>query len=107
MKSIVSYSLLILVLYAFSYKTISYCIQSFDKSIELSQDYDCEKEDAQSEKSSEKSDKNEVKDFPEYLFSHKSQLHIAAYQLSVTMRHDLLFATSDYSMSVYFPPEQA
>lgn len=96
-----------MVLYAFNYKTISYCIQSIDKSVTLSQDYDCEKEDSESEKSDEKNEKDEVKDFSEYLFFHKSQMHIAAYQLSVIMCRDLLYASSDYSMAVYSPPEQA
>lgn len=94
-----------LVLYAFNFKTISYLIQSSDKSISLVQDYDFEKED--SEKSDEKSEKDEVKDFSEYLYFDNTYTPIAAYQLSVIMCRDLLYATADYSMAVYSPPEQA
>ncbi len=93
-------------MYAFNYKTISYCIQSFDKSsITLVQEYDCEKEDSESEKSGEKNEKDEIKDFSEYLFFHKIHTLITPYELSVIMCRNLLYATSDYSKSIYMPPE--
>ena len=92
-------------MYAFNFKAISHFIQSSDKYIALVQDCDCEKED--SEKSDEKNEKDEVKVFSEYLLFHKTFTHIAAYQLSVIMCSDFLHATSDYSMAVYSPPEQA
>ena len=100
MKGIITYSLLIFVLIAFNYKTIDYFFNIGDSSIVCVQD--CEEKN--SEKSNEKNEKKEVR---EYLFHSKVYALSPASQLSFKQHSKLLFASSDYSMAVYSPPETA
>ncbi len=104
MKSVVAYSLLILVMFAFNYKAISYLLDSSKESIAFVMDFEGEK--SESEKSNEKEEKKE-KEISEYLFHKKNISYTVLHQLSFNSIHHLLFIPSDYSQSVYMPPEQA
>ncbi len=104
MKTILAYSLLFIVTFAFNYKAISYLLDSSGESIVFV--VDCEEEKSESEKSDEKEEKKE-KEISEYLFHKKSISYTVLHKLSFESIHHLLFIPSDYSQSVYMPPEQA
>ena len=104
MKGIITYSLLILVLIAFNYKTIDYFLKIDDSSIVCIQECDAEEKNSGSEKSSEK---NEKKEGREYLLHNKAYDLSPSAQLSFKQHSKLLFASSDYSMAVFSPPETA
>jgi hypothetical protein len=101
LKKIVTYSLLIMVMAAFNYKAIDYFFNVTDDSI--SSIYDCEEKSSESEKN-EKDEKKEVR---EYLFNNKVYELSPSVQLSFKQQSKILFATSDYSMAVFSPPEKA
>jgi len=86
---------------AFNFKAIDYFFNITDSSI--SYVYDCEEKSSESEKSNEKNEKKEVR---EYLFDSKIYELSPSAQLSFEQHSKLLFATSDYSLDVYSPPEQ-
>ena len=109
LRKTITYCLFILALFAFNCKTFHYCFKLSNGSIILIQDdYDCEEEkNSESEKSEEKNEKDEKKNFSEYLFSHKIYTLLDINRLSFIQQSKLLFATSDYSMAVFSPPEKA
>lgn len=72
-------------------------------SVAYNDDSDCEDENSKSEKSNEKEEKKEVKE--ECLFPHSICELTPSVQLSLKKHSQILFTTSDYSLSVYFPPE--
>lgn len=102
-KRTLTYSLFLLLMFAFSYKTISYCFSISDSSICFFQELDCEEKEAESKEA----DENEKKiDILEYLsFNNLHELTVQD-QLSYSNHSKLLFFTSDYSLGVYSPPEQ-
>lgn len=104
MKRVITYSLLIIVTFAFNYKAISYFVGSSEESIAFVMD--CEEEKSESEKSDEKEEKKE-KEISEYLFHKKNTSFIVLHKLSFDNMHNSLFIPSDYSQSVYMPPELA
>ncbi len=104
MKRIIAYSLLILVTFAFNYKAISYFVCSSYESIAFVMD--CEEEKSESEKSNEKEEKKE-KEISEYLFHKKVTSFIVLHNLSFDRMHNSIFIPSDYSQSVFMPPELA
>ena len=69
------------------------------------QDCDCEKGESESEKSSEKDERKEVKDFSEFLF-HKNTFAFILNGLSLRNNDNFLFIPSHYSKIVHLPPEQ-
>ena len=101
---IISYSLLILVFYAFNYKTINYLFSLSEKSISFVQDIDCEEQDSESEKSGEKIGKDELKEISEYLLK-KHNFVIIINELSVLRQDNFLFISSNYIKTVFLPPE--
>lgn len=102
MKKVVAYSLLIIVMFAFNYKAISYLLDSSKGSVAFV--IDCEEEKSESEKSDEKEEKKEIS---EYLFHKKVTSFIFIYSLPIDSRHNCLLISSEYSKSVYVPPDQA
>ena len=102
MKKVVAYSLLIIVMFAFNYKAISYLLDSSKGSVAFV--IDCEEEKSESEKSDEKEEKKEIS---EYLFHKKVTSFIVIHKLSHGSLHKFLFIPSDHSQSVYMPPELA
>ena len=104
MNKVVVYSLLILVMFAFNYKAISYLLDSKKELIAFVMDL--EEEKSESEKSDEKEEKKE-KEISEYLFHKKNSSFIVLYKLSFDSIHNLLFIPSEYSQTVFMPPELA
>ena len=109
-KQIITYSLLVLVVFAFNYEAVRYLLDH-DSKIVCSLD-DCEEEKKESEKSesekteSEKSDeKSEKKSLSEYLFQKHNSLFILNVQ-AFNYKDNFLFIPSDYRKAVYMPPEQ-
>ncbi|MES2592487.1 MAG: hypothetical protein V4608_11425 [Bacteroidota bacterium] len=101
MKKVVTYCLLILFLFVFSNETISYFTKKITNGIvtDLS-DFEGE-EDSESEKSDEK----EKKEFSENLFN-LDHCRLASFNhLNYIRSGDFIFSTSDYSQTVYSPPE--
>jgi hypothetical protein len=104
LRKILTYSLLVLILVTFNYKAISYYLDSSGSSIAcVQEDFDCE-EKSESKKSSEKDEK---KNFSEELLSADINSLIVVIQQSFMEQSRLLYNTSDYSMAIYSPPEQA
>ena len=103
-KQIITYILLISVLLAYNYKTINYYIKLTNSSADFSREYDCEEKNAESKKFD---DKNDKKDFSEYLPVNKIHTFIIVNQLSFAQQAKNLYASSDYSMTVYSPPDAA
>lgn len=106
LKKIITYCLLIIFSFAYSYETIKCFSKTFDGvSIAWIDNFDCEEKE--SEKSSEKNEKlNFSEDF--YLnHKHFNNTLIAgqleAGSLGSTQNPD--FSSSDYSQKVYSPPE--
>ena len=105
MKKTLLYSLLVLFLLSFNYKSIDYCFKLSASYVALDQEYDCEEENTESQKSDEKS--VEKKDVSEYLSSNQIDTLIIINQLLCSQQSKLLFITSDYSKAVYMPPEKS
>jgi hypothetical protein len=103
-KKIIVYTLLLSVLLAYNYKTINYYIKLTDNTASFCSDYDCEEKNADSEKFG---DKNEKKDVSEYLPINKTHAFVLIHQLSFNQRSKNLYVSSDYSMAVFSPPDQA
>jgi len=106
LQKFITYCLLILFSFAYSYETIKYFSKAFDGvSIVWIDNFDCE------EKESEKnSEKNEKLNFSEdFYLNHKhfnntlmaGQLELA----SLSSNQNIDFSSSDYSQKVYSPPE--
>ena len=104
MKKIITYSIILLVVFAFNYKAVSYLMDISDSSIAFMMDFDYEKEKTESEKSEEK---NEKKEFSEYLFDSKLHSFLINYKLGFNNLSAFIFISSDHSKSVYMPPELA
>lgn len=101
MKQLFAYCLCFVLMLLFHYRTINFCF-SISNSSEYFQDIDCEEESNESEKSDEK---NEKKDFLEYLFFDKAHELMMFNLQSFNKRLESLYATYDYSIGVYSPPE--
>lgn len=101
LKKTITYSLLILVLFAFNFKAINYCFKLSDSSIAFI--HDCEEKNSESEKSDEKDKK---KDLSEYIYFNNTHTDLIINTLLFTQQSKISFSTSDYSMAVYMPPEQ-
>ena len=100
MKRVVSYILLLVVMFAFNGKAISYLLDSSIESIAFV--LDCKEEKSESEKSNEKEEKKEIS---EYLFHKKNNSFIIIDQLSFVRGSNFLFTPSDFSEALYMPPE--
>lgn len=100
MLKIVTYLLLITVFYSFNHRAINYCFKLSDNTTVFIKDFDCE-EKSESEKSNEKDEKKELS---EYFLLNDHSLTIITQQ-SLAQHSKDLYATCDYSMSVYSPPE--
>ena len=102
MKAIVSSALLFLFSLAFSYETLAY----FSK--KLSDDsFQTVLDDCESESDTESDDESEKKEQKEDLYFHESEgLAFQSFQ-NTTPTTDFLFFSSDYSLTIYSPPEQA
>ncbi|MEO5995971.1 MAG: hypothetical protein ABIN89_04575 [Chitinophagaceae bacterium] len=92
------------VLLAYNFKTINHYIKLTDSFADFAQDYDCEEKNAESKKFE---DKNDKKDFSEHLPINKTQTFVIVNQLSFDQRAKTFYASSDFSMGVYFPPDPA
>jgi hypothetical protein len=101
LKKIVTYHLLILVLFSYNYKTINYYFKLTDGSIVFTQNYDCEEKNAESKNSDEK------KDFSEHMPYYKTHPLILNSPLSFSPKWITRFVSSDYSLTVYSPPDLA
>jgi hypothetical protein len=102
LKKIVTYSLLIIVFFAFNCNSVSYYLHLWNNSIVLSQDSDCEKEKPESEKSDEKDEK---KEFSEYFFSNKLFSLSISYRLPYAKRTNQMYTSSEYTNTIYCPPD--
>lgn len=100
MKKLVAYHLLIIVMFAFNYKAVNYLLDPSDDSVEFV--FDFEKEKSESEKSDEKEEKKEIS---EYLFHKKSTSFVVLHKLSFDSIQNFLFISSDFSKSLFMPPE--
>ena len=103
LKKIITYGLLFLLIFVSNCKAISDCLHLCDDSIVFSQEIDCEKEKSESEKSDEK---DEEKNFSEYLFSCKEYSIAIANSLMFTRKTNQIFTTSDFSNTIYCPPDR-
>jgi hypothetical protein len=90
-------------MFAFNCKAISYYLHLCDDSIVFAQDMDCEEEKTESEKSGEKDEK---KEFSEYLFSSKVYSIVLTNSLTFTSKTNQIFTTSDFSNTIYCPPDR-
>ena len=102
LKKILTYSFLIIFLFAFNCKAVSYYLHLWNNSIVLSQESDCEKEENEAEKSDEKDEK---KEFSEYLFLNKSYSLLTTNSSPYLKRSHQMYTSSDYSVPVYCPPD--
>lgn len=100
MKRAIAYSLLVIVMFAFNYKAVSYLLNPSEESVVFV--FDFEKEKSESEKSDEKDEKKEIS---EYLFHKKSTSFTTLHKLSFAQLNNFLFIPSDFSESLYMPPE--
>ena len=100
MKKVVAYSLIVIIMFAFNYKAISYLLNPSDDAIAFV--FDFEKEKSESEKSEEKEEKKEISEF---LIHRKNNSFVVIHQLTFDQMHNFLFIPSDYSKSLYMPPE--
>lgn len=108
MQKIITYSLLILFSFAYSYETIKYFSKILgDNSIVCIDDFDCEEKSSESEKSNKK---NEKVNFSEDIYfnnKHPNNNLIAAILEpgSLDSNQNINFSSADYSQQVYSPPE--
>ncbi len=101
MKKAITYSLLFLFSLAFSYETLTY----FSK--KLSEDFQTSVNDYESESDSESDDESEKKELLEGLYLNESHDLTIASQANSAHFIDFIFSSSDYSQTIYSPPEQA
>lgn len=108
MQKLITYCLLILFSFAYSYESIKYFSKGFgDISIACLADFDCEEKNSESEKSN---NKNEKLNFAEDLF-HKNKLLYNSLLFGIIQpgswgsNQNSNFSSSDYSQQVYSPPE--
>lgn len=106
MKKIITYCLLIIFSFAYSYETIKYFSKTFDGvSITWIDNFDCEEKESENG-----SEKNEKLNFSEdFYLSHKHFNNtLIAGQLeagSLGSSQNIDFSSSDYSQKVFSPPE--
>ena len=100
MKQGFAYSLLIIVIFAFNFEAISYLLDSSKVSIEFV--VDCEEEKTESEKSDEKDEKKKISEF---LIYRKNNSFERLNKFTFAQMHSFLFLPSDFSKSLYMPPE--
>lgn len=100
MKKGLAYFLLIIVMFAFNYKAISYLLNPSDDEIAFV--FDFEKEKSESEKSEEKEEKKEISEF---LIYRKNNSFVIINKLAFDQTHNFLFTSSDFSNSIYMPPK--
>lgn len=99
LKKIITYNLIILVLCAYNYKTVNYYLKLTNSSSAISQDYDCEEKDSESKKGDEK------KEYPDYIHLEKNHSLLILPMLSFARHSNNLYSSSDYSLTVYSPPD--
>lgn len=106
LKKIITYCLLIIFSFAYSYETIKYFSKTFDGvSITWIDNFDCEEKESENG-----SEKNEKLNFSEdFYLSHKHFNNtLIAGQLeagSLGSSQNIDFSSSDYSQKVFSPPE--
>lgn len=106
LQKVITYSLLVIFSFAYSYETISYFSKALgDNSISWLANFDWEENDSESEKSNEK---NEKLNFSEDFFFNLKHNNIIPGQLDLRClghKQYIDFSSSDYSQQVYSPPE--
>jgi hypothetical protein len=102
LKKVVTYSLLILVLFAFNYKAVNHLLNLSKDSTELAQDIDNEEEKSDSKKSNEKEEKTECLEHS--IVSNLFVFH-SLKTLSSPREITLFFQTSNFSNMVDMPPK--
>lgn len=102
MQKIITYNLLFLFSLAFSYETISFFSKKISDTF-LAEDINgCENN---SQESDEPGDENEKRDSLEDLYLHQTPDLTVICQSYFQQHTDFIFSTSDYSGTVYSPPE--
>ena len=100
LKHLLTYCLFLLLMFAFNYRTINYCLSVTATSIAYLNDMDCEEKNTD-----ETADEKEKKTEKEYLAINKSDAFIIYTQMAFAQKSKLKYITSDYSIGVYSPPE--
>ena len=102
LKITITYNLLILVLFAYNYKTINYYLGLTNSQAVFTHSFDCEEKDTNSKKLDEKSVKKDLHDF-----MNADRTHSFVYTLifSFKLQYKSLYSSSDHSLSVYSPPD--
>ena len=103
LKKFVTFILILLISFSYCYETIEYFSQiSGQLKIVWTDDIS----DGENENESKKTDdKDEKKEFKEYIDASKMQSLILLNQLSLSEKNHNFYAPSDYSIVVYSPPE--
>ena len=103
MKNKVTYILIFLVSFAYSYETIEYFSKTIgDTSIVWIDDIPCQEKNSESEESNEKNEKLNFSD-DSYLNSYLISCHTECGNFCSRQNNN--FSSSDYSQVVYSPPE--
>ncbi|HLC83659.1 MAG TPA: hypothetical protein VJI69_07500 [Bacteroidia bacterium] len=100
MKKAVAYFLIIIVMFAFNYKAVCYLLNPSADAIAFV--FDFEKEKSESEKSDEKEEKKEISEF---FINRKNNSFVIIHKLTFDQMHNFLFIPSDFSKSLFMPPE--
>ena len=87
---------------AYNFETINHYFKLTGQSVAYSHDYDCEENNSESKKSDEK---NEKKDFSEYLVFNKVHTALIIARLSFIHHSRSFYSSSDYSLVIYSPPD--
>lgn len=96
----VTYCLLFLFSVAFSYETISCFSEKTDS------DFQVARNDYEAENDTESDDENEKKESLEDLYFHPARYLSVFSQSKASLFTHFTFSSSDYSQTVYSPPEQ-
>jgi hypothetical protein len=100
MKKTLTYLLIMAVSFAYSFETIAVLVGGDDQAYAF-----CEESSAESEESSEKTEK-EVSDDEFYNSRHFSQILAGSIEVSIiASEQNKIFSSADYSSEVFSPPE--
>lgn len=87
-------------MFAFNYKAVAYLLNPSEDTIAFV--FDFEKEKSESEKSDEKEEKKEISEF---FINRKNNSFVIIHKLTFDQMHKFLFIPSDFSESLFMPPE--
>ena len=102
LQKVITYNLLILVLFAYNYKTINYYLKLTNSQTAFAQEFDCEEKDTDSKKPDEKNVKKDLQDFMNFDRTHS---FVSTPVLSFNLQYKSLYSSSDYSLAVFSPPD--